>query len=340
VSNINKLTSSEIGCLWTTCIRESAIMCFARYFFEKAEDNVIENIFQQSYELSYQRVNESARFLNSEDIPAPHGFDENDVYIDAPRLYTDSFLMHDMMQTSKMQFTSYSTFLSNSSRTDVRQFFSDCIKSSMVLYSKSVNILQSKGMYSRPDYTLIEEDASYVKEKGLIKDLFGHHRRLNIVEITRINSDIFSNNMVRTLITGFAQAAQSKQIRYYLSKGREISGKHIKILSSILQEEDIFPSLSWDIKPTASTAAPFSEKLMMFTISMLNAEGYTNYALSSAACMRDDLRNQYARMMSEMGMYAKECYKIMIGCPSPLTMKPLLRYRSPDAFICFFIPWY
>jgi len=309
--NKTKLTSTEIAYVWDAYMRENMIYCFNRYFLENVDDYEIEHILEQAFTLSQKKMFDLSQILNEADVPVPQGFGDEDVDRNAPRLYSDSFLLYNTAYFSKAQINAYSKSFSECTRSDIRHFFEKCIVSATSVYNKSVNVLLSKGLYIRPNYIVAAVETNSERTKMTNRELFGRNRRLTTMELANINANLQSNAFARGLITGFAQVAQSKNVRYYLSKGREIANKHMKILTKVLQDEEILAPSGWDMESTDSVIPPFSDKLMMFSVSVICAAGYANYADSAASTMREDVQNYYTRFMAEIAMYAKEGTRIM-----------------------------
>lgn len=79
-----------------------------------------------------------------------------------------------------------------------------------------------------------------------------------------------------------------------------------------LVDEGIQSPNSSDIGITDSTVRTFSDKLMMFHISLLSASGVGNYALAGGASQRSDLLLNYERLSMEIAQYAKDGADLMI----------------------------
>lgn len=92
---------------------------------------------------------------------------------------------------------------------------------------------------------------------------------------------------------GFAQAAESKQVREYMMRGKDLTSKHIKIFVDTLLEEDLPAPMRSDSPVTDSTVSPFSDAMMMFNLNMLNATHLGQYGISLGACLRRDVGIDY-----------------------------------------------
>src|SRR4051812_37181225 len=87
-----KLTAAEIANLWTSYMNDTLAVCTIGRFLEHIEDREIEAVLKTAYSLSKAHVVKLKAFFNEEKITTPIGLTENvDVYLDAPRLFTDNF---------------------------------------------------------------------------------------------------------------------------------------------------------------------------------------------------------------------------------------------------------
>jgi hypothetical protein len=110
----------------------------------------------------------------------------------------------------------------------------------------------------------------------------------------------------------FAQTTKSKEVQDFMERGRKIAQRHLRILMKYLQDSDVNPPISSEFYVTNSSSPVFSDRLMMFLISVLNATGHGNYSTASTASMRYDLALSYQRMAIESALYAQDGSEIMI----------------------------
>ena len=82
-------------------------------------------------------------------------------------------------------------------------------------------------------------------------------------------------------------------------------------MSALLDDNIEAPNLP-DVAISNSTSQTFSDKLLMFHMSLLSASGTGNYATAAAASQRMDLAVNYERLSVEIAQYAKSGADIMI----------------------------
>ncbi|MCT2537698.1 DUF3231 family protein [Aquibacillus koreensis] len=308
-----RLTASEISVIWSSYINNTFSTCILKYFLRNVEDTKIKHVLQLAFKISENNVKKCKEILELDDQSIPVGFTDHDVSPSAPRLYSDAFYLYYLKNMSKVGLSVYGVALCTSANKDVRDLLSKAIQESTDLYNKTAEVLLSEGIYIRPPYVTTSNQKSFINSKGYLSGLMHtHHRPINVLEITHIEANIEANSVGRALLAGFSQVAKSKKVRDYCTRGKEISKKHIKVFAGMLTEDDLPAPMPWDVEVTDSTIAPFSDKLIMFHISLLIASSISNYATAAAASLRTDISADYIRLSGENAKYAKDGLDIMI----------------------------
>ncbi|WP_202080883.1 DUF3231 family protein [Caldalkalibacillus salinus] len=307
-----RLTSSEIGTLWTTYMMETMSVCTLTYFLEKVEDVQIEENLKQALSMSKDHVQTIADIFHHENHPLPHGFTEDDVIPTAPRLFSDTYFLYYIHHMTKIALHNYGMILPNMARSDVANFISTCIADSTQLYNTVRKLLLNKGLYIRPPYISTPEDIDFVQKPGFLTGWLGDRRPLHAIEINHLFTNIQTNVIGRMTLIGFSQVCQSEDVREYFIRGRDISGKHAEVMSSILIEDKLPAPKLWDDSVMDSRSAPFSDKLMAVHTGILTYGGIGNYGDGMAGSTRRDIIAQYTRLMGEVMKYAEDGANLLI----------------------------
>jgi hypothetical protein len=307
-----KLTSAEISQLWSAYMNDSLSICVLTYFLEKAEDPEIRSIIESALGIAQNHVKKLTFIFKKEDFPIPYGFGEEDVNPTAPRLFSDSYFLYYLQQWSTIGIQAYGISLSLATRSDVFDYFSDCLDDSKSLLKKSINVLLSKGLYIRAPYVTTPEKVDFIQKQNFLKGWFGERRTLSTLEITSLFANLQRNVLAMTTFMGFSQVSQSKEVGRFMARGKEIASKHIDIYSSLLRENEIPTSMSWDNQLANSTVSPFSDKLMMFHVNTLAAAAISYYGTSLSSSSRRDLGTNYLRILGELLKFTEDAANIMI----------------------------
>ncbi|MGG0451731.1 DUF3231 family protein [Priestia megaterium] len=308
-----RLTSAEITQLWSQYLNDSASQCMLLYFLEKVEDEEIKPVIEYAAQVSIghlQRIND---ILTEEKNTIPQGFKtEEDIDLTAPRLYSDSYVLQFIHQMSKIGLTSYATSLSSAVRKDITEYYKTCLTETMTLYEMSKDTLLAKGLYIRSPYFPNLRHVDHIEQKSFIWDFFGEKRPLTSIEVSNLYANTQRNALGIATLMGFSQVATSKDVTQFFLKGIEIAKKHVQLFSEKLEESNVPISVSWDAEVTTVTSPVFSDKLMMFYVSTLNALGIGFYGTSLSQSPRADLGVMYNKMSLQVQLYSENGANIMI----------------------------
>lgn len=310
-----RLTSGEIASLWTSFMNDSMSKCVLGYMLKHIEDPDIKPAIQLSYDISSSHLEQLVSIFEKEQYAIPNGFTEQDVNINAPWLFTDTFCLTYVNHMAKVGMLGYGGFVAMSYREDVCNYFSLGLNEITNLYNQSLKIALLKGINGRHPYIEVPKETDYVDSKKYYSGLnpFSDKRPLNAIEISYLYMNILTNSMGVKLSLAFAQTSPSKDVQDFMLRAKEISQKHIKIFVDTLLKGDIEAPQVPDVAVSDSTTQTFSDKLLMFHMSLISAAGIGNYATASAASQRLDLAFNYERLSLEVTRLAKSGADIMIA---------------------------
>ena len=306
------LISTEITGLWNAYIADTMIVCVTKHFLSNVEDSETRDILQKTSDLSNQHIQDLTSVFNKEKLSLPDGFNDSDVHIGAPRLFTDSFYLDYLSYMARVQMHNYTLILNQIARSDIRAFFSKRIIENIDLYNNSSDLRLSKGTFIRAPRVEVTKEVQYVKSQSFITDWFGEKRPFLTAEITHIFSNIFSNLVGRAITTAFGQVSKDKKVSDYFFEGKTIATKRINELTALLTDEGVPIPSSSDSFVTSSTLAPFSEKLMINHLSVLSASGVSSLCMSMADTLRSDLEAMYIKYLIESMKYSRKGANLMI----------------------------
>lgn len=171
----------------------------------------------------------------------------------------------------------------------------------------------SKGMLPRPPFVTLSNNVEHVHKTSFLTGFLGEKRPLLTIEIAHLYHNALNNETGKGLLLGFRQVSPNKEVRDYFTKGIQLSETIVTKLIQIAREEYVNFSFISDEDVTDSTIAPFSDKLMMFHVYLMNTIGASMYGVSGAVSARHDIMKMYAQFMIEVGQYAETGAKIMIA---------------------------
>jgi len=312
INHVTKMTSLEHGALWTQYINDSLSRCMLRYFNNHVKDEDIKEVLQYALGLAENHLEKIKNFFTQEGYPIPHGFTDEDVTVDAPPLFTDTYMLVYLQTMAIHGMTRYSGAVGVSLREDQRKHFIECCTITMELYNRTTNILLHKGIISKPPIFNNEQKVDYVREQNFLKGWFGKRRPINAIEISGAYINMQKNMVKVVLELGFSQVTQSKEVREYMERSRKLCEKHFSTLESMLKEANLNAPRTFESEVTDSTVAPFSDKLMLYHITTLISAAAAYFGEALSVSQRRDLAADYALMISEISLLAEDGANLLI----------------------------
>lgn len=308
----SQLSAAELGKLWATYMGNSMGKCVLRYYLKHVDDQDIKNILEHALSLSTTFVQRIEEIFNQHDFPVPIGFSDDDVNLDAPRLFYDQFYLHYLDYLGKGGMSIYSVAIPLVTRRDISDFFVDCLRETVKLMTTVNELLKIKGVIMSPPPIPIPEKAEFIHKQNFLSGYFGDLRSLHGLEIAHLYGNLNNDITSKALIIGFTQGAQLEKVRKYLERGKKINQKHIEVLSKKLTDNDLPAPSLLDHLVTTSTITPFSDKLKVFHKIDMFAMKIREYANGASLNGRRDLGIMYAKCQTDVSLYVEDGANIMI----------------------------
>lgn len=307
-----KLTSAEIASLWGQYMADTMLLCVNRYMLNIVENRDIKSVIEYSIQLGEQHVNNIETVFSKENFPIPNGFTEQDVNLDAPRLFSDEFYLYYLHEMAIHGLSGYGVSLPVSTRKDIRNYFTQCNVETMEVYNRTIDILLEKGLFERPPNISTPDSVDYIKDKSFKNGWIGERRPLTIIEISDIYFNLKKTILAKTLLIAFSQVTEIKEIRKNFTETIGLANKHIEEFNALLQENNLPVPSSYEDQVTKSTTSPFSDRLIMFHVGFLfqAAQGY--YGVGMSVSMRPDIISQYEKIIIEVLKGASKHGDLMI----------------------------
>ena len=307
-------TASEVGNLWTSYLAESMSVCFLKYYVAKSKDPDIHAVLLRALDVSSQRVNAIENIFNSMHHPIPEAYGERDVDINAEQLFSESFTIKYTRLMHKFILINYSKSLSESSRSDVRSYFSGALTTSQEIHQKATEVLLAKGLLVKTPSLVIPDKVDFVHNKDYLGNILGlgDKRPLNAMEIGNIASVMETKQLLKTLNLGYAQVVKSEKVKQFISQAKQTADKQLKKLGSYLEDEDLPEPIISSNLVTDSTESPHSDKLITSHVTVAIATIVAEYGLSAPYTARKDLAATFAKLSTEVLALAKDGAELMI----------------------------
>jgi rubrerythrin len=306
------LVPSEISNLWNTYLSNTMTVWVTRYLLANIQDEEIYNMLKNAEMFSVKQEEKSKKFLEEAGYPLPDGFDEQDVDVKCQPLYSDNFILYTKFVLAQQGCIFYSMFLATSINSDIRQFYEYCWTNSKNIYNQCADIMVKKGLHHPKLHVPKPERVDKVDNQSFLAGWFTDRRPLNVQEISQLEFCFKATEHNKEFLKSFAQTSQSKELRNHFQRGAEISQKHLEIFQNILSENDLPHLPTWESEITDSTVAPFSDRLMLYKMTLLTGLISTNYGTALSTMMRRDLGLHFIRLRTELLKYGEDTLNLMI----------------------------
>ncbi len=310
----NPLSASEVGSLWLTYEEKTLIMRILEYFIEKSEEQQARNLMGGLWQELNFYIQQMEILFEDQGMAKPAGFTKNDVNLEAPKLYDNGFDIMFLRVLKEVSMGMYTMNMNMAYNDRVMTIFEGLTTITQKIYKLSTLYLLEKGILALPPKVTMPKKVEFIKNKSYMKGFkpFGDKRVVNTLEVGMLHHAIESNNVGLQLITGFAQCAEHKDVKQYFVKGMKLAKKQIKVFEEFLLESNIHFSATSGSTVTTSTVAPFSDKLMMHCIYLLNGFSLVGNTFGTFFTLRNDINTKTALIASEIFLYGQEATEIKI----------------------------
>ncbi|TCP53283.1 uncharacterized protein DUF3231 [Tumebacillus sp. BK434] len=306
-----KLTSAEISLLWGSYISDSMTRQMFDYFLGNVEDPDVQQLLQQAHTHCEEDMCAVAALFREEGIPEPLGFTAADARRDAPRLYSDVTLLFFLKNRTMIVQTLNAMSASLSAREDVREFFSERLLRFNEMNNRQISMMLEKGVYTRPPFVTLPEKVDMVKDDSFLSGIWDK-RPLLAQEAANLFLNQEINALGATVLKGYLQTAQDKDVRKYLERGYELAMKFASLFADELRQAGVVFAVNPYFEVTNSNVPPFSDKLMLAHVDALNTAGISNYGVGLSSSMRRDLVSMYTKCIAQTLEFASDGAQLVI----------------------------
>ncbi|MFG6115590.1 DUF3231 family protein [Halobacillus sp. MO56] len=307
-----QLTSAEMGKLWATYQGNTMGKCVLSYFIRHVEDDAIKKVVERALDLTNTFMKDIKRIFNEADFPIPVGFTEEDVNLEAPRLFYDEFYLHYLRYLAKAGISIYSAAIPLMTSKETRDFFVGSLKKTTELTTNVHDLLTAMGALGNTPAAPSPAGVDFVNRQSFLHGYIGEVRPVHGLEAAHLYDNLQNDITSKALILGFCQGARDRRVLKFLNRGRKINVSHIDKFTNKLKEDNMAAPSLLDHLVTPSTVPPFSDKLMVFHKIDMFSMKIRNYANGSSLNGRKDIGALYARCLLDVSLYTEDGANIMI----------------------------
>ncbi|RAV00236.1 DUF3231 family protein [Paenibacillus sp. YN15] len=306
------LSAAEISSLWLQYNGDSMAVCVYKYFLATVEDKKIKPVLEYALESSEHHLSKISGFLNEAHFQLPQGFAESDVNLEAPRLFSDPFLLYYTFIMTIHGLTAYSLALSCCEREELQDYFLECIISAKKLFQAITVLARTQPKFSGIPSVPSPREVELIQNTGFLSNLIGDKRPLDSSEISSLIFNSKKTGFVRTLSLAFSQVAANEDVRDFMLKNVKLAEKDADSFDQLIRQDDLTAPPRWDDEITDSRISPFSDKLMMFHAAFLVNTALSYYGSAMGASLRSDIILNYRQVSNHALQAGAICYNILV----------------------------
>ncbi|MCA1054985.1 DUF3231 family protein [Rossellomorea aquimaris] len=308
------LTSSELGVLWITYQQKTMVKRILEHLIKHADDAEAEAILKNLYNDISPYPERIKDMLVKEGAAPPIGFTAEDVNLEAPKLFDNGFDISFVRILKEISMGMHTLNITMSYREDVIVLFQELTIITQRCYAKCTAYLLEKGLLSRAPFVPMPKTAEFIKSTSYLGGLtpISKTRHLNTVEISNLFHGIESNITGIIMVRGFAQVAQEKDAREFFERGSKIAKDIVDDLSEIMRKSKLQIPIGTNGNVSDSKTSPFSDKLMMYCVSLFCSFSVGSGSIGTAFSLRNDLPAKMMLILEDIFNYGHDGAKIMI----------------------------
>lgn len=305
------LTAAELSALWLQYMGDSMSVCVYKYFLTIVEDKKIKSILEYALQASESHVARISEFLRDADFLVPMGFTESDVNLQAPRLFSDPFMLFYSYIMTIHGLTAYSLAITCCEREDIQDYFMECLASAKKFFQDITALGKTQPKFTGIPSVPSPQSVEFIQTTGIISNLIGDKRPLNTSEITNLLFNSKKTGFARTISLAFSQVTERQEVREFMLKNVKLAGKDADSFDAILQQDDLSAPQRWDDEITDARVSPFSDKLMMFHVAFMVNAALSYYGAAMGSSLRSDIVLNYKQVFNRVMQAGALCYNIM-----------------------------
>lgn len=306
------ITASEIAYLWNSYLLNNKSKHVLIYAVAQCDDKDIRAVLQQAVDSATRDMNSIKAILDGVKQRIPYAFSEEDVYANAPKIYSDKLMLYILKIYTMVGLSNYGAAVSASPRQDIRKFFTDSMISTLDLSNKIDDMLLNKGIYLRTPYIPPRPQVEFAEDKSIMGRIIGHKRPLNVFEINALFSCSMTSSIVEAELLGMAQTIEDVRLKEFARRAGKTLKEQAETINEILHNEDLAfpPSLVSDVLNSSKPA--FSDRLSMYFCFATLEDTLSIFSMGKVESMRKDIFMTLSQLSGEIVLLLKDATDLLV----------------------------
>jgi hypothetical protein len=167
------LTASEMSGLWTQYVNDTVATCVGSYFLKTVEDKEVRPIVELTLNTAKEYISIMEGIFIKENFPIPIGFSELDVNLNAPKLFSDTYMLVYLRNMASLAMAASCAVIAVATRPDVLSFHKRILNAGLALNDQSKDLMLKQGTYVRPPVISTPYQVDFVEKQHFLAGFIG-----------------------------------------------------------------------------------------------------------------------------------------------------------------------
>ncbi|MDQ0352229.1 hypothetical protein J2R98_002063 [Alkalibacillus filiformis] len=139
----------------------------------------------------------------------------------------------------------------------------------------------------------------------------GEKRALSAPEVLQIQNNFMATEVLKEILRSFSKS-ETSDIREHFERGKDMCSKHLEMMQAKFEKEELPQMPTWESEIDTEGLPHFSDRLMLFKVSLMIAATGGRYGVTATATLRKDIGATFSKMMGEMVLYGEDTADLLI----------------------------
>ena len=317
------LTAAEISHLLVSYMNNTMAYHVTDAFFKQANNLEVREMLKFALEIADEEVRGAERFLTKDNRSLPEQFTKADVDFEQ-KYYSDNYVVLLKYMLAQDALPVYGLSLSTSINPEVRDFYKKILNKTAQLVDMCMTLMV-KHELNQPMVYIPKQELHKIEQQSYLGKLFGRNRPLVAPEVLQLQTTFQSTDIFRLILQSFCQT-KSSELSTHFERGVKMCNDQLSEIVHIFEKYELPRLKTFDSDVYTDLEAPFSDRLMLFKISMITSANASKYGAAASATLRKDIGATFVKLAGQVLLYAEDTGNLLIKHrmldEAPLVKKP------------------
>jgi len=305
-----KLNASEISNLLTSYLTNTMASVVTADLLKKAESDDMRKMLELGFKIADVEVKGAEYFLRSDNRALPEPFTEKDILRTDSKYWSDHYVVLLKYKMGLDAMNLYNLCYTTAINPEVKAFYKKLLNETIELMDMLNELYIKMGMH-KPLILIPKSETVEKVNKQFFLGFFHENRPLSAPEVYQLTNNYLSTEIFRELLRSCCQT-NTIELKEHFERGKKICTKHLKTIQKKLEKDEIPHLPTWEFEVDTEGNAPFSDRLMLFKVSLIAGAAGGRFGVSASATLRKDLGISFLKMMGEILIFAEDTGNLLI----------------------------